>query len=98
MQANGNEKRLFISVRLALRSRWFSLFFAHVDLSPRKLIDYLIAAKKRHRITRSEIENGTAQFFLRGRRSLDVEPEANRSAKKRDPRKRDANTRYAHTI
>src|SRR5437588_8609357 len=24
--ANGNEKRLLISVRLALRSRWFSLF------------------------------------------------------------------------
>ena len=42
-----------------------SLFFANTNLSSWKLIDHLIVAKKRHRVTGGEVEKRAAQFFLR---------------------------------
>src|SRR5206468_10319319 len=62
-----------------------ALLFSHVNLAARKLIDHLIAAKERHRIARSKIENSAAQLFLGSRRSLHVEPETDHRAEKRDP-------------
>src|SRR5207249_11768282 len=75
-----------------------ALFFADVDLAPGKLVDYLIASKERHWISRGQIENRAAQFFLRSRRSLHVEPETDRCAAKRDRTQRNADSRNAHAI
>jgi hypothetical protein len=75
-----------------------AFFFPNVDLASRKLIDHLIAAKERHRIAGSEIENGAAQFLLGGRRGLHVEPEADRRAQERDHGQRDANARNADPV
>src|SRR5205814_10360695 len=78
--------------------KFVAFFFADVNFSPGKLIDHLVAAKKRHRITRGEIENGTAQFFLRGRRYLDGEPETKRRAHERNNAERNSDARDAHTV
>ena len=75
-----------------------TLFFPHVNFAPGKLIDHLIATKERHRISRREIENGTAQFFLRCRRDLHIEPETDQSARQRDAPKRKAHAGNAHTV
>jgi hypothetical protein len=60
-----------------------SILFADINPSAGKLIDDLIAAKKRHGIPRGEVKNGAAQSLLRGRRNLHIEPETNRRATNR---------------
>ena len=72
--------------------------FADVNPATGKLIDHLIAAKKRHRIARGEIENRAAQFFLCGRRNLHIKPETNHRATNRDARKRNGHARDAHAV
>jgi len=65
--------------------------------SPGKLINYLIAAKKRHRIAGREIENGAAQFFL-GSRCAWTLSQSRSPCSERDPSERNANARNAHAI
>src|SRR5258708_38677987 len=59
-------------------------FFADVNFSTGKLIDHLVTAEERHRIARGQIEDGAAQFFLRGWRHLDREPKTKRGRRQRD--------------
>src|SRR5256886_7561827 len=68
-------------------------FFPDVNFSPGKLIDHLVAAKKRHRVARRQIENGAAQFFLRRRRHLDRKPETKRRAHERNNAERNGDAR-----
>src|SRR5438067_1085234 len=75
-----------------------ALFLANVNLAPGKLVNDLIASKERHRISRGQIENRAAQFFLRSRRSLHVEPETDCRAADRDRAQRNADARNAHAI
>src|SRR6476659_325485 len=72
--------------------------FADINPAAGKLIDDLIAAKKRHWITRGEIKNGAAQSLLRSRRNLHIEPKTNRSANNRDTSKRNRHKRHAYAI
>src|SRR5262249_29826293 len=71
---------------------------ANVNPAAGKLIDNLIASKKRHGISRGEIKNRTAQSLLGGRRNLHIEPETNRRAANRDASKRNGDARYTHTV
>src|SRR5215211_5364737 len=75
-----------------------AFLFADVNPAAGKLIDNLIAAKKRHGIPRGEIKNGAAQSLLRGRRNLHIEPETNRGANKRYASKRNRHARDAHAV
>ncbi len=75
-----------------------SFFLADVNFASGKFVDHLVAAKKRHRIARGQIKNRAAQFFLRGRSHLDVEPQANRGADERDRDKWNANARNTHAV
>src|SRR4026208_250414 len=75
-----------------------AFLFADINPPAGKLIDDLIATKKRHRISRGEIKNSTAQFLLRGRRNLHIEPETNHRATDRDASERNRYTRDAHTV
>ena len=72
--------------------------FADVNSPAGELVDNLIATKKRHRVARGQVENSAAQFLLCGRCDLHIEPETNRRATKRDPRKRHRNARNAHAV
>ena len=74
-----------------------AFLLANVNLAAGKLVDDLVAAKKRHRISRGQIENGAAQFLLRGRRNLHIEPETNRRADDRDASQAEADTRVTLT-
>src|SRR5262249_13108334 len=73
-------------------------FFADVNPATGKLINDLIAAKKRHGIPRSEIKNGAAQSLLSSRRDLHIEPKTNRRANKCNPGKWNRHSRYAYAI
>src|SRR6266513_5741245 len=68
-------QRILIQLKHSNVFELVALLFANVNLAPGKLIDHLVASEERHRISSSKIENRAAQFFLRSRRSLHVEPE-----------------------
>ena len=75
-----------------------TFFLSNVNFAPGKLIDHLIAAKKCHRIARSEIEYRASQFFLCCRCNLNVKPETDHSARYCDTPKRNAHAGNAHTV
>ena len=75
-----------------------ALFLADVNLAPGKLIDHLVASEKCHGIAGRQIKNGAAQFFLRSRRSLHVEPGTDRRTDECDTTQRNADARDAHAV
>ena len=91
-------QRLLVHLEHGNVLKFVPFLFADINPAAGKLIDDLIAAKKRHRIPRGEIKNGTAQSLLRGRRNLHIEPETNRRANNRDASKRNRHARDAHAV
>ena len=91
-------QRLLVHLEHGNVLQFVSILFANIYPPAGKLIDDLIAAKKRHGVPRGEIKNGTAQSFLRGRRNLHIEPETNRRATKRYASKRNRHARDAYAV
>ena len=91
-------QRLLVHLEHGNVLEFVPLLFADINPAAGKLIDDLIAAKKRHGIPRGEIKNGAAQSLLRGRRNLHIEPETNRRATNRYASKRKRHTRDAHAV
>src|SRR4030095_15905121 len=75
-----------------------AFLLSDVNFAPRKLVDYLVAPEKRDRVLRRQIEDAAAQFFLRSRGHIDVQPEANRGANDGEQGKRNAAPRHAHAV
>src|SRR5947207_13955576 len=67
-------QRLLVHLEHGNVLEFVPFFFSDINPPTGKLIDDLIAAKKRHRISRGEIKNGAAQSLLRGGRNLHIEP------------------------
>src|SRR6476660_6731121 len=91
-------ERLLVHLEYGNVLEFVSFLFADINPPAGKLIDDLIAAKKRHRIPRGEIENGTAQSLLRGRRDLHIEPKTNYRANKRYASQRNRHARNAYAV
>src|SRR5436190_2785895 len=91
-------QRLLVHLEYGNVLEFVPFFFADINPPTGKLIDDLIAAKKRHRISRGEIKNGAAQSLLRGGRNLHIEPKTNRRARKRDASKRNRYARDADPV
>src|SRR5437764_1504713 len=63
-----------------------------------QLVDRLMAAEKRHRISGCEIVETGAQFFLCCRGHLHIKPQANGGADESNKGQRNANARYTHAV
>src|ERR1051326_2673364 len=90
--------RMFVQLEDGDVLELVAFLFADVNFSAGKLIDDLITAKERHRIARGHVEDRAPQLFLRSRRHLDIQPEANCGAGPSDRGERDADPGYAHTV
>src|SRR6516165_12691442 len=75
-----------------------AFFVSNVYLPIRKLIDDLIAPKERQRIVRSQIERGGAQFNLRDRSHIKIDPETDPEESHRDNKNRKTDPRHPHPI
>src|ERR1041385_3567842 len=93
-----HRKRLVIHLKDRDVLELVSLLSTDVNPSAGKLINHLVAAEKRHRISCGEIEDSAPQALLGSRRDLYIEPETNRSCEQRDACQWETDSRHAHAI
>ena len=93
-----HRQRIFIQLKNCDVLKSIAFLFANINFSAGKLVNHLIAAEERHRITRGEVENCAAQFFLCSWCDLHVQPRTDRREDEGNTSKRNTDARDAHAV